>query len=68
MGEPIDTLILLNYISGVPMLEKTGEERWGTEPAYRHYVENTPCIIPRLTAPPPFKAAEVPLAEAGTGA
>merc|ERR1712157_216266 len=47
-----------NYVSGVPMLEKTGEERWGSEPAYRHYMENTPCVIPRLTAPPPFKAAE----------
>lgn len=58
---PLTTFLLLNYVSGVPLLEKTGEERWGTEPAYQHYVRNTPCVIPRFTAPPPFKAEEVAL-------
>jgi len=67
-GSPGISFILLNYVSGVPMLEKTGEERWGSEPAYRHYMENTPCIIPRLTAPPPFKAAEVALVDNAVGA
>jgi len=55
---PLTTFILLMFISGVPMLEKTGEERWGTEPAYQHYMANTPCLIPRLTTPPPFQPEE----------
>lgn len=65
---PVTTFVLLNYVSGVPLLEKVGQERWGDDPAYIHYLENTPCVFPRLTAPPPYKAVEVPLAKAGLGA
>jgi len=58
---PITTFILLNYVSGVPLLEATADKRWGGQPEYEHYKANTPCVFPSLTAPPPFKAEEVPL-------
>jgi len=67
---PVTTFILLNYVSGVPLLEKTADERWGNEPAYQHYKANTPCVFPRLTAPPEFKPSDngVPLTEVSQGA
>lgn len=40
--------ILLRFISGVPMLEKSAEERWGEQEAYRRYKVQTPILFPRL--------------------
>jgi len=48
---PLTTWILLMKVSGVPLLEKTGQERWGSDPEYQHYMKNTPCIIPALRKP-----------------
>jgi len=56
-ASPLTTFILLNYVSGVPLLETTGKQRWGDEPAYQHYLEHVPCVFPRLTAPPAFAGA-----------
>ncbi|CAE7673259.1 unnamed protein product, partial [Symbiodinium pilosum] len=36
---PAFNAILLVYVSGVPLLEKAGEKKWGQEPEYRHYME-----------------------------
>jgi len=47
---PAFDAFLLLFVSGVPMLEKAGEEKWGQEPLYRHYMQNTSCIIPWLPA------------------
>merc|ERR1719487_224402 len=33
--------LLLNYVSGVPMLEKKSDERWGGEAAYQAYKRET---------------------------
>jgi len=52
---PMTTYILLLYVSGVPLLEKTADERWSHDPAYQWYKEHTPVVFPRLTAPPPYK-------------
>ena len=48
---PVFVVILLTRISGVPLQEKQGEERWGDRADYRAYRERTPVLIPRLTAP-----------------
>merc|ERR1712066_182859 len=34
---PLTTFLLLTKVSGVPMLEKQGEARWGSDPAYQWY-------------------------------
>jgi len=49
---PAFNAFLLLRVSGVPMLEKAGEEKWGSEPAYRHYMQNTSCVVPWFPAPP----------------
>jgi len=51
---PLTTFILLKYVSGVPLLEKQGQERWGNEPGYQWYVKHTPEIFPALSRPPPY--------------
>ncbi|MGH1502322.1 MAG: DUF1295 domain-containing protein [Acidimicrobiales bacterium] len=38
---------LLTRISGVPMLERSAERRFGHDPSYRDYVARTPVLIPR---------------------
>ncbi|WP_206680427.1 DUF1295 domain-containing protein [Flaviflexus huanghaiensis] len=43
---PVFVTILLTRVSGIPLLEKQGEERWGDEEGYRDYVERTPVLIP----------------------
>ncbi|MFT5680862.1 MAG: steroid 5-alpha reductase family enzyme [Myxococcota bacterium] len=34
---PVFVAILLTRVSGIPLLEKRGEEKWGEDPAYRTY-------------------------------
>jgi hypothetical protein len=38
-------------ISGVPMLEKKADKRWGGQEDYETYKKNTPVLIPRPPAP-----------------
>jgi steroid 5-alpha reductase family enzyme len=44
---PVFVTILLTRISGIPMLEKKADERWGDEQAYQEYKESTPVLVPR---------------------
>ena len=43
---PAFSTLLLLKVSGVPMVEKAGEKRWGAEPEYQAYMARTPCIVP----------------------
>lgn len=52
---PLTTYALLMKVSGVPLLEAQGEKRWGTDPAYQWYMKHTPCLVPALSPPPPYK-------------
>ena len=44
---PVFVFLLITRISGVPMLEKRADKRWGDEPGYQHYKERTPVLVPR---------------------
>lgn len=44
---PAFVALLLTRISGVPLLEKRAEERWGGQEDYEVYKERTPVLIPR---------------------
>lgn len=46
---PIFIYLLLTKISGVPILDRRGLEKWGNQPEYHKYRENTPTLLPRLT-------------------
>lgn len=43
---PIFVTFLLIKVSGVKLLEKSGIERWGDDPAYQEYVASTPSLVP----------------------
>ena len=50
-ASPLFVTFLLTQMSGIPILEKMADERWGNETAYQEYKRNTPCLIPRLIPP-----------------
>ena len=45
---PIFTYLLLNYVSGVRMVEYRGNKKWGHLDAYKKYNEETPKLIPKI--------------------
>jgi steroid 5-alpha reductase family enzyme len=44
---PLFVALLLTRVSGIPMLERRAEERWGSDPDYQAYTAKTPVLIPR---------------------
>ena len=44
---PVFVTILITRVSGIPMLEKKADERWGDEEEYQRYKESTPVLVPR---------------------
>ncbi|NIM93919.1 MAG: DUF1295 domain-containing protein [Anaerolineales bacterium] len=45
---PVFVALLITRVSGVPMLEKRADEKWGGQEDYEAYKERTPVLIPRL--------------------
>lgn len=45
---PVFVALLITRVSGVPMLEKQADERWGGQADYEAYKKRTPVLIPRL--------------------
>ena len=45
---PIFSYLLLNYVSGVRMLEYRGQKKWGHLDAYKAYKKSTPKFIPKI--------------------
>lgn len=48
LASPLFVTLLLTRVSGVPLLEKKAEARWGGQPDYEEYVRTTPVLVPRL--------------------
>lgn len=44
---PIFVTLLLTRFSGVPMLEKRSDKKWGGQPDYEAYKAKTPVLVPR---------------------
>lgn len=44
---PVFVLILLTRISGIPMLERRADKRWGDDPEYQAYKSQTPVFLMR---------------------
>ncbi len=44
---PLFVTLLLTRISGIPLLEKRADERWGDDAGYQAYKARTPVLIPR---------------------
>jgi len=45
---PIFVTLLITRISGVPLLEKKADQKWGGQADYEAYKKSTPVLIPRL--------------------
>lgn len=45
---PIFVTLLITRVSGVPLLEKKADQKWGGKADYEAYKKNTPVLIPRL--------------------
>jgi len=45
---PVFVTLLLTRISGVPLLEKKADQKWGGQAGYEAYKKTTPVLIPRL--------------------
>jgi steroid 5-alpha reductase family enzyme len=39
-------MLLLRYVSGVPLLERMAEQRWGSDPAFQAYKARTNLLVP----------------------
>ena len=48
MISPVFVTLLLTRVSGVPLLEKKADKKWGGQEAYETYKKNTPVLIPKL--------------------
>lgn len=46
LAGPLFIITLLLFVSGVPILEKSADKRWGKLPAYRNYKKRTSILIP----------------------
>ena len=45
---PVFVALLLIRISGIPMLEKRNDAKWGGQPEYESYKQRTPVLVPRI--------------------
>jgi steroid 5-alpha reductase family enzyme len=45
---PVFVTFLLTKVSGIPILEKKADEKWGGQEDYQAYKKRTPVLIPRL--------------------
>jgi steroid 5-alpha reductase family enzyme len=45
---PVFVTLLLTRVSGVPLLEKKADKKWGGQEEYESYKKRTPVLIPRL--------------------
>ena len=48
MISPLFVTLLLTRVSGVPLLEKKADKKWGGQADYEEYKRKTPVLIPRL--------------------
>ncbi len=45
---PVFVTLLLTRVSGIPLLEKKADQKWGGQAEYETYKKRTPVLIPRL--------------------
>jgi len=48
LASPVFISTLILCLSGVPLLEKAHEEKYGRDPAYQQYKRTTPLLLPSL--------------------
>eukprot|EP00457_Paulinella_chromatophora_P010238 gb/GEZN01010332.1/.p1 GENE.gb/GEZN01010332.1/~~gb/GEZN01010332.1/.p1 ORF type:complete len:272 (-),score=19.69 gb/GEZN01010332.1/:336-1151(-) len=51
MAGPAFTYFILNYLSGIPMLDRAARKKWGKDPTWVAYVSSTPVLWPFIGRP-----------------
>lgn len=51
---PIFVYLLLTRVSGIPLLDRKAQEKWGDDPEFQAYQRQTPVLLPR----PPAQQAD----------
>jgi len=46
---PVFITLLLIFVSGIPMLEKSADKKWGEREDYRHYKKRVGVLIPKIS-------------------
>lgn len=48
LSSPVFVYLLLTRASGIPILEKNADKKWGGQEEYEEYKKNTPVLIPKI--------------------
>jgi len=48
LASPLFIIILLNFVSGVPLLEKSADKKWSKDSNYKKYKSEVPKLIPSI--------------------
>ena len=48
LASPVFIFFLLTRVSGINILEKNSDKKWGEDPSYLTYKKNTPMLFPRF--------------------
>lgn len=48
LASPVYIVLLLMFVSGIPLLEKAADKKWGSDPKYVAYKKRVPALIPKL--------------------
>jgi len=51
LGSPVFVTFMLSRVSGVPLLTKANDKKYGSDPAYLAYKASTPALIPTFLNP-----------------
>ena len=43
---PISVTLLISFLSGIPLLERSADKRWGSLEEYKEYKRKTPVLVP----------------------
>jgi len=46
MGSPLFITFMLLFVSGIPLLEKSADAKWGKDAAYKKYKKSTSVLVP----------------------
>ena len=45
---PVYIIVLLLFVSGIPLLEKSADKKWGSQKTYQDYKKRVPKLLPKL--------------------
>ena len=48
LASPLFITLLLIFVSGIPLLEKAADNKWGNDPKYQAYKKKTAVLIPHI--------------------